>query len=79
MNYIPPTQKQIRMIRYLISDESSRNDQIKNQVNHFLADHLNTDTMFLAMPKWKASQLIDGILDQDVGKVFELTTIKVRG
>lgn len=73
------------MIRYLVSPDSNRSDpsgtfdKIKIQVNQFLADHLNTDTMYLAMPKWKASQLIDAIQDLDLGQVFELTTIKIKG
>ncbi len=78
MNYIPATPRQIKYIRSL-ADGTDTNERIRRQVKTFLENYLNTDTMYLAMPKWKASLLIDAMIDNDVGKVFELTTIPIGG
>ncbi|MFH1850994.1 MAG: hypothetical protein ABIA75_01475 [Candidatus Neomarinimicrobiota bacterium] len=78
MSYIPATIKQAKMLDYL-ADKVTTKAVIRSQVRSFLNDYLIRDTMYLAMPKWKASKLIDAVLAGDVGKVFELTTIPIGG
>ncbi len=78
MDYIPANPGQIKLIGYL-ADITDTNERIRRQVKTFLENYLNTDTMYLAMPKWKAGKLIDAMKANDMGKVFELTTMPIGG